>query len=64
MRGSRKFRQRGSGQPDKKALTNVTILSIFRTHAQKEYRKVLEMKGTYILHILVLLLFENMQRIY
>ena len=30
----------------------ITILSIFRTHAQKEYRKVLEMKGTYILNIL------------
>ena len=45
-------------------MTNVTILSIFRTHAQKEYRKVLEMKGTYILNILALLLFENLQRIY
>ena len=45
-------------------MTNVTILSIFRMHAQKEYRKVLEMKGTYILNILALLLFENMQRIY
>ena len=44
-------------------MTNVTILSIFRTHAQKEYRKVLEMKGTYILNILALLLFENLQRI-
>ena len=40
-------------------MTNVTILSIFRTHAQKEYRKVLEMKGTYILNILALLLFET-----
>ena len=39
------------------SITNVTILSIFRTHAQKEYRKVLEMKGTYILNILALLLF-------
>ena len=46
------------------SMTSVTILSIFRTHAQKEYRKVLEMKGTYILHILALLLFENLQRIY
>ena len=46
------------------SMTNVTILSIFRTHAQKEYRKVLEMKGTYILNILTLLLFENLQRIY
>ena len=46
------------------SMTNVTILSIFRTHAQKGYRKVLEMKGTYILNILALLLFENLQRIY
>ena len=46
------------------SMTNVTILSIFRTHAQKEYRKVLEMKGTHILKILALLLFENLQRIY
>ena len=40
-------------------MTSVSILSIFRTHAQKEYRKVLEMKGTYILNILALLLFET-----
>ena len=40
-------------------MTNVTILSIFRTHAQKEYRKVLEMKGTYMLNFLALLLFET-----
>ena len=46
------------------SMTNVTILSIFRTHAQKDNRKVLEMKGTYILNILALLLFENLQRIY
>ena len=46
------------------SMTNVTILSIFRTHKQKEYRKVLEMKGTYILNVLALLLFENLQRIY
>ena len=46
------------------SMTNVTILSIFRTHAQKEYRKVMEMKGTYILNILALLRFENLQRIY
>ena len=45
-------------------MTNVTILSIFRTHAQKEYRKFLEMKDTYILIILEFLLFENLQRIY
>ena len=31
---------------------------------QKEYSRVLEMKGTYILNILALLLFENLQRIY
>ena len=46
------------------SMTNVTILRIFRTHAQKEYRIVLEMKGTYILNILALLLFENLQKIY
>ena len=45
-------------------MTNVTILSIFRMHAQKEYHKVSKMKGTYILNILVPLLFENLQRIY
>ena len=46
------------------SMTNVTILSIFRMHAQNKYRKVLEMNGTYILNILALLLFENLQRIY
>ena len=46
------------------SMTNVTILSIFRTHARNEYRKVLEKKGTYILNILALLLFGNLQRIY
>ena len=46
------------------SMTNVKILRIFRMHAKKEYRKVLEMKGTYILNILALLLFENLQRIY
>ena len=45
-------------------MTDVTILSIFRTHAQKEYRKVLEITGTSFLNILALLLFENLQRIY
>ena len=45
-------------------MTNVTILSMFRKHAQKEYRKVSKMKDTYILNILALLLFENLQRIY
>ena len=39
------------------SMTNVAILSIFRTHAQKEIRKVLEIKGTYILNILALLRF-------
>ena len=46
------------------SMTNIKILSKFRMHAQKEYRKVLEMKGAYILNILELLLFENLQRIY
>ena len=46
------------------SMTNVTILSIFRTHAQKEYRNFLEMKVTYILDILEVLLFANLQRIY
>ena len=46
------------------SMTDVTILSIFRTHAQKEYRKVLEIKGTYFLNSLPLLVFENLQRIY
>ena len=31
-------------------VTNVTILSIFRTHAQEGYCKVLEMKSTSILY--------------
>ena len=35
-------------------LTNVTILGVFRTHAQKEYVKVLEMTYTHILNILAL----------
>ena len=46
------------------SMTNVTILSIFNTHAQKEYRNFLEKKGTYIRNILEVLLFENLQRIY
>ena len=46
------------------SMANVTILSIFRTHAQKEYCKVLEIKGTYILNIVAHLHFENLQRIY
>ena len=38
-------------------MTNVTLLGVFRTHAQKEYGNVLEMKSTYILNILALLFF-------
>ena len=41
-------------------MTNITILSIFRTYAQKENCKVLETKGIYILNNLVLLLFGNL----
>ena len=35
-------------------MTNVTILCAFRTHAQKEYGKVWEMKSTPILNNLAL----------
>ena len=45
-------------------MTNVTILGVFRTHAQKEYGNVLEIKSTYILNILALLFFLNSQCIY
>ena len=45
-------------------VTNVTILSIFRTHAQEGYCKVLEMNSISILYSLTLLLFENEQSIY
>ena len=38
-------------------MTNATILGVFRTHAQKEYSKVWEMKSTPILNILALILF-------
>ena len=38
-------------------MANVTILGVFRTHAQKEYGKVKEMKSTDILNILALLFF-------
>ena len=42
-------------------MSNITMLSIFRAHAQKkEYCKVLETEGIYILNNLVLLLFENL----
>ena len=42
------------------SMTNITSLSIFRTHAQMEYCRVLETKRIYILNNLVLLLFENL----
>ena len=45
-------------------MTNVTILGVFRTHAQNEYGNVLKMKSTYILNILALLFFLNSQCIY
>ena len=38
-------------------MTNDSILGEFRTHAQKEYGNVLEIKSTPILNILALLLF-------
>ena len=37
-------------------MTNDTILGVFRTHAQKEYGNVWEMKSIPILNILALLL--------
>ena len=45
-------------------MTKVKISSIFRTQAQKEYRKVLKMNGIYIRNIVALLLFENLQWTY
>ena len=57
---------RGVGEASKNKLkytsftfpvTNVTILSIFRTHAQEGYCKSLEMNSTSILYSLALLLF-------
>ena len=44
-------------------MTNVTILSVFRTYAQKEYGKVWEMKNTPILNSLALLLFLKLESI-
>ena len=38
-------------------MTKVTILGVFRIHAQKEYGKVWEMKSIPLLNILALLLF-------
>ena len=55
--------QLGSGEGASKnklketSFINVTILGVFRTHAQKEYGKVLESKNTPILNILALFLF-------
>ena len=40
-------------------MTNISILGVFSTHAQKEYGKVWEMKTTPILNILALLLFKT-----
>ena len=40
-------------------VTNVTILSIFLTHAQEGYCKVFEMNSTSIVYSFALLLFEN-----
>ena len=40
-------------------MTNVTILGVFRTHAQKEYGKIREMKSIPYPYILALLLFYN-----
>ena len=42
-------------------VTNGLIFSIFRTHAQNVYHKVLEMKSTSIHNISSLLLFVNKQ---
>ena len=39
-------------------ISNNNALGVIRTNAQKEYGKVLEMKGTYILNILALLFFK------
>ena len=38
---------------------NGTVLSIFGTHAQEGYCKVLEMNSTSVFYSLALLLFEN-----
>ena len=45
-------------------MTNDTILRVFRTHAQKEYGKVWELKSTPIINFLALLFFLNYQCIY
>ena len=46
------------------SMTNVTISSVFRTNAQKEYDKVWEIKRIPITRILAILLFQNLQCIY
>ena len=46
------------------SMTKVTILIVFRTNAQKEYDKVLEMKRIPITRILAISLFQNQQCIY
>ena len=46
------------------AMTNVSILRIFRAHARKEYRKIEKMKGTYIHNIFCTFTFGNLQRFY
>ena len=45
-------------------MTNVTLLGLFRTHAQKEYGKVWEMKSISILNILALLLFSKTNNVF
>ena len=40
-------------------LTNITILGLFRMHAQKEYGKVFEIKSTYILNVFALLSYRK-----
>ena len=40
-------------------MTNATISGVFRTHAQKEYGKVWEMKSTPILNILHFYFFKT-----
>ena len=43
-------------------MTNGIILDVFRTHAQVEYGKILEMKSTYILNNLALFLKKKKTR--
>ena len=46
------------------SMTNVSILSIFRAHARKEYRKIEKLKGTYIRYIFCTFTFGNLQWFY